>query len=190
MANFDEAYGITSVNEGGIANNKNDRGGLTYAGISEKYWPAWKGWPFVKAALALVRHPGDFKTANAHLAVHPEVKLLVHDFYKANFWDTLNLNRIDDQQLANAIYDFGVNAGISTSGKKLQSAINSLGGSLSIDGAIGSQTIDQANKLSTAALYASFNIQRRNYYNAIVQNDPSQKQFLAGWLKRIKPYQT
>lgn len=187
MADFRKAFAITERNEGGLANNKEDRGGLTYVGIAENYWPTWKGWPFVKAEIA--RHGKDTATINAHLAAHPDVKPLVEEFYKKNFWDTLKLDLLNDQQLANAVYDFGVNAGIGTSAKKLQSAANTIGAKLTIDGQIGAKTIEAINNIPAMAIYGAFNAQRRSYYNAIAERDASQKQFLTGWLKRIKPYQ-
>jgi len=187
MAKFEIAHGITAKYEGGLANNKADRGGLTYAGIAENYWPTWKGWPFVKAEIA--RHGKDTTAINQHLANHPDVPQLVRDFYKANFWDTLKLDSLNDQQLANVVYDFGVNSGIGTSAKKLQAAVVACGVGIGVDGQIGNKTIAAINSLPPVPLYNAFNIQRTNYYKAIVERDASQKQFLAGWLKRIKPYQ-
>lgn len=44
MADFNEAFAATSMDEGGYANHCNDNGGETYAGISRKFWPGRNGW--------------------------------------------------------------------------------------------------------------------------------------------------
>lgn len=189
MAEFLKALPDTLKYEGGLSTNTSDKGNaggkVTYAGISEAYWPTWKGWPYVKAAMA------EYKTTaeiNKYLASNSQVQALVEQFYKDNFWDTLSLDRVNNQQLANVVFDFGVNTGIGTAAKKLQMAVNGICGSLTVDGQIGSKTIAAVNKLDAKTLYDAFNAERKKYYEAIVANNPSQKQFLGSWLNRIKPY--
>ena len=44
MANFTQAYNLTSAHEGGYVNDALDRGGETYRGISRVYHSSWNGW--------------------------------------------------------------------------------------------------------------------------------------------------
>ncbi len=50
MANFTQAYNLTSAHEGGYVNDAIDRGGETYRGISRVYHSSWKGWSNIDAS--------------------------------------------------------------------------------------------------------------------------------------------
>jgi lysozyme family protein len=180
MAQFKPAFAITSKNEGWLSNVTADRGGLTWAGIAENYWPNWKGWPIIKSAID--------NHQIAALKTNPDLAALVESFYLSNFWNPLNLSLINDQQLANAVYDMGVNAGTGISGRLLQQAIAKTGILISIDGRIGPATLQAANEKPAADILTAFNQLRHDYYQHIVDRTPSQKQFLADWLSRIRPY--
>lgn len=114
MANFQAAYDKTSKNEGGYANVSGDTGGETYAGISRKWFPNWRGWPIVDAAKPLKWNQ---KIKNDKLAQ------LVRDFYKKEFWDRVGGDQIEDQLTAERLYDFGVNAGQGVSLKQIQAVL-------------------------------------------------------------------
>lgn len=102
MANFEIAYKKTAINEGGWNHVSGDRGGETYKGIARKFHPKWAGWSIV-----------DSKKPLRHNAIIKDEKLnsLVMDFYKKQFWDVVSGDDIEDQAIANTLYDFGVNAG-------------------------------------------------------------------------------
>lgn len=186
MANFDIAYANTNKNEGQYANNPNDKGGETYGGISRKNWPNWGGWKYVDEATKKYK---SVVAINQYLLANQTVQSLKAEFYKTNFWYPLNLQLINDQQLANNVYDFGVNAGIGASVRRLQTAINTLCQGTTVDGQIGNQTITNANKLNAKMLYDAFNHERKKYYDNIIANNPSQAEFKTSWYSRIKPYQ-
>ena len=114
MANFEIAYNLTAKYEGGYANVKGDNGGETYAGIARKFWPNWEGWNIVDKNKPL-KHNQFIKDDN--------LKAAVKSFYKRQFWDSFMGDKINDQAIANRIYDFGVNAGVSASIKMVQRAL-------------------------------------------------------------------
>lgn len=187
MADFNIAFKHTAKNEGLYANNPDDRGKETYSGIARNYWGAWKGWAQIDT---IKKNFGtDAKTINTHAGSNPVLQAQVQEFYKANFWYPNNLQLLSDQQLANNVYDFGVNAGIGASGKRLQMAANTLGCNLAIDGQVGNKTIADVNKLDANAVYNAFNTERKKYYDNIIAKNPSQKQFRNSWYSRITPYQ-
>ncbi len=186
MAQFDPAYAITMRNEGGYANNPSDHGGETYKGIAINFWPNWHGWPIVHSIAAT--HPASL---NAALAANADLQQMVQSFYKANFWDTESLDNVNDQQVANQLFDIAVNMGTGTASKFLQQAVNALSpGKLDVDGQIGPLSIAAANAADPEDLYNAICQLRRARYEAIIQANPSQQQFANSWFSRITPYQT
>lgn len=190
MAKFEIAEAITGRNEGGYANNPSDTGGETYAGIARKHWPKWDGWVFidnVKDSLRNSNTPLTAKNINKYASLSSRLSVLISQFYKQNFWDVLKLDLVNDQQLANSVYDFGVNSGTGRSAKYLQQAVNNVCGvGLSVDGQIGNKTITEVNKHEAKIIYNVFNKLREDFYRSIAKG--SQSQFLKSWLSRLKPY--
>jgi lysozyme family protein len=188
MANFNEALHLTAINEGGYANDPADHGGETYAGISRKFWPNWQGWLIIDDIFAT--NTQYTSHAISFINDDEELKELAQQFYKHNFWDVNKLDQINDQQLADSVYDFGVNSGVGKAAKILQEAIAYLypKDRLTVDGMIGNQTINACNNGVPYLIYAEFNGRRKEFYEKLATN-PTQHKFLASWLSRIKPYQ-
>ncbi|MDB5032248.1 glycosyl hydrolase 108 family protein [Mucilaginibacter sp.] len=181
MADFDKAYKLTGHNEGGYANNPNDHGGETYAGISRKFWPNWSGWSLID--LYKKQH-GGVHGIDAYMSSNPIMQKSVASFYRQNFWDVNKLDLINDQQLANNVYDFGVNSGVDEAAKVLQSIVG-----VAIDGVIGNHTIAETNSLDAKNTYDRYNAERIRFYHSLSKN-PGQLVFLKSWISRIKPYYT
>lgn len=179
MANFEIAESITGRNEGGYANNPADNGGETYAGIARNHWPKWEGWSIIDN---IKKHFGNTaKAININAKSDHRLNLLISQFYKKNFWDPLKLDLVNDQQLANSVYDFGVNSGTSRSAKYLQ-----LSAGVKDDGIIGKQTLAAVNSADRKVIYYDFNKRRETFYKSIAKGN--QAQFLKSWLSRLKPY--
>lgn len=181
MAKFEIAEAITGRNEGGYANNPADRGGETYAGIARKFWPNWSGW---KRIDEIKKTKG--KTAsiiNSNAKADTLLQKNISEFYKDNFWDVNNLDKFNDQQVANSVYDFGVNAGVKKAAKTLQQVLQIMD-----DGVIGNKTLSAVNSAAPDMVHFNYNYKRKQYYNTLAQN-PTQHQFLRSWLSRLKPYQ-
>jgi lysozyme family protein len=194
MANYKISEGITGLNEGGYANNKKDRGKETFAGVSRLYWPSWRGFEYIdrfKAEYARAKTKMSLAAwINASAKATPELTLLISGFYKQNFWNVNQLDYINDQQLANTIYDFGVNSGTSRAADYLQDAYNNLRGTgkaLKNDSDIGPTTIGAVNAFPARLLHAEYNRLRESFYRSLAE-DPTQADFLNGWLKRLKAY--
>lgn len=177
MANFDISLKLTGGNEGGYANSTNDRGGETFAGIARKFGPSWSGWEMIDSYKAI----HGLTNINS-LLKNPEMIAYINHFYKLNFWGVNKLDLINDQQIANNIYDMGVNSGVGTAAKMLQMAAK-----VTVDGIIGSGTIADVNSGNAVTIYNSINNQREAFYTQIAKN-PGQAQFLKSWLSRIRPY--
>lgn len=179
MANFQIAEAITGRNEGLYANNKADTGGETYAGIARNHWPKWEGW----AEIDFIKEKYGKTAAIINKYAESNLSLIkaISDFYKKNFWDVLKLDEFVDQQLANSVYDFGVNSGTSRSAKFLQQSAG-----VKDDGIIGKQSLHAINSADRKVIYYDFNKRRETFYKSIAKGN--QAQFLKSWLSRLKPY--
>lgn len=134
MANFEIAYKKTGGWEGGWNHVANDRGGETYCGIARKFHPTWAGWKIIDQK----KKSGAIKKGTIY---HEEIlENLVYLFYKTQFWDIVGGDKIEDQNIANTLYDFGVNAGNSRSIKNIQQDLG-----LPITGKINAILIDAIN---------------------------------------------
>lgn len=166
--------GYSSGNE---RQTKGDKGKETYRGISRVYNPSWKGWSIIDKHKP-IKYNKIIKDDN--------LEYLVKNYYYDNYYTPLKCDCFNSILIAGHLFCHGVNAGIKTSVKLLQKAINvTYGVKLDIDGIIGSNTLKYANGSRIKDLEQEFICQRRQYYNKIVSNNPSQKKFIKGWLNRI-----
>jgi lysozyme family protein len=165
MDNFEFAFTNTMVNEGGFVLHKNegDRGGWTFAGIAENFWPDWEGWPLVKSG----------QTDSVQLT------RMVMDFYREHFWEKIKLHQVTDKVIAYTIFDFAVNAGARTAAKLVQLTVGAIP-----DGVIGPKTLELINASGAAAFEMKFALVKIGRYVTIVDRNRSQERFLRGWIKR------
>ena len=179
MATFTEALPFTLKSEGGYSNALADSGGQTFAGISRNNNPNWPGWATIDA---YIQENG---LHNINGLLHNDLLMQsVANYYKVNYWDVNRLSDINDQQLAAACFDTGVNMGTGRAAKFLQFSAN-----VPTDGVIGNKTITAVNCGDPETIYNSFCTLRRAKYEAIIADDPAQEQFKASWFSRILPYQ-
>jgi lysozyme family protein len=184
MTDFNQAFKITTDNEGGFSHNANDLGGETWRGIARNFWPKWPGWPIIDTIIQ--QHPVNINEA---LGNDADLEQLALAFYKTEFWDTLLLTSLNNQQIANQLFDISVNMGTGIAARFLQEAINTFpGNALTVDGEVGPLTIGAANKADPETLYNKINALRTQRYDQIIAANPSQAVFRHSWLSRIKPY--
>ena len=105
MASFDIAYKRTAKFEGGYVYDPDDNGGESYAGISRKANPSWAGWKIIDSARKKQGFP---KSLNNNT----ELIQLAKNLYRKNYWNPIWGDKINNQRVANELYDFGVNAGV------------------------------------------------------------------------------
>lgn len=187
MANFDIAHKTTSKNEGGYANNPLDRGGETYRGIARNFWSVWPGWVIIDAVKAKTGTKG----IDAILAKNTALQSLVDSFYKINFWDVNRLDAILNQELANKLFDIGVNSGTGTAAKTLQEALNLSNANgqaypdIQVDGQVGPKTVQFTNGHNRPELLYKLVIALQwERYIKIMRNNPSQEVFANSWFNR------
>jgi len=192
MANFEIGYKIVMVNEGGNGNDPDDLGGETYKGIARKKCPKWAGWRLVDLAKKV--SPSGPALEN-HLHSNIELQELVHSFYKAEFWDVLNLDYVKDQKIANELFDTGVNMGIGIAALFLQKSLNVLNrkGSdypdLKEDAKAGTVTVGYLNShKSPGNVLKVLNCLQGSRYVDICRANPKMEKYMNGWLTRVVLY--
>jgi lysozyme family protein len=188
MADFKIAFGITMGHEGGFANDPVDVGGMTYRGIARRYHPSWEGWVTIDAALANKVNP-DSKQVFDMLAP------LVEKFYKANFWDVMLLDQVQSQEIANEMFDTGVNMDTTRAASFLQRSLNCMNrdGStypdLVEDGKMGPTSLDTLNnrlpKADLSLLLVWLNVCQGQHYMEYMKKSTKQEKFARSWGSRV-----
>jgi lysozyme family protein len=166
MADFRLAVERTLALEGfgKLTDLRGDPGGLTKWGISQR------------------AHPGlDIPSLTREDAIK---------IYRTEYWNPF-YDRIGDQEVADEIFDFGVNTHPETATKLVQEAIRYLtAGPVVVDGKFGTKTLAALCALSASIFLREFRTREAYHYALIVINKPDvseaeAKQFLLGWFRRV-----
>ncbi len=168
MALFSQSLNSVLKHEGGFVNDPEDRGGATNMGITLATLADWRR-----------------KTVTAE-DVKALTKTEAAGIYKARYWDRMSLDLLRSQPLAEAVMDFGVNAGVKTAGKALQQSLNWVRGAeaLAKDGVIGPQTLREVNLAPDRELALKFFEVRARFYVNISRRRPLNRKFLYAWMVR------
>lgn len=201
MTAFQLAYKTAMDHEGSYSNDPRDRGGETYCGISRVHWAAWEGWELIDKVKKT--HKTDSKIAKA-LKVKKELVEMVEGFYKANFWDVLRLDELENEPVTTELFEQGVNQGLNTAARHLQHALNLLNNNqkyyadLRVDGKAGQRTVKayrafmqtasmatRSPERNTKTLLKVLNALQFDRYRDLCNAKPDQEVFLYGWLNRV-----
>lgn len=167
MADFAPAYERTILNEGGyvLHNVPGDKGGQTYAGIARGKNPQWGGWVYVDR--------GDTPPTQ-----------MVRDFYFTGWWTPLRLNDVQNQRVAETLYDFAINT--SAYGKPVVAAkLAQIVVGAAPDGVFGPKTIAALNAYQPELFMARYALVKLARYRDIVRKDKTQIKFIMGWINRL-----
>lgn len=158
---FETAYDRMIRQEGGykLTDIKNDRGGQTYAGIARKLHPHWIGWTDID--------DGRIPATD-----------LVRGFYRQQFWQPIKGDKLPPE-IADSMFNFGVNAGVKTAIKLAQIAVGA-----QPDGDIGQKTISALQSIEPEKFRLRYALAKTKRYAEIVNRDRSQGKFLLGWINR------
>ena len=172
MANFDEAFVLTMKAEGGYVNDPDDPGGETYKGIARTRNSKWPGWINIDMNKNESNFPNNMESDN-------DLQDKVKELYKANYWDKIQGDGILDQEIAESIFDFAVNAGPGTSSKLAQLTVQS-----EPDGVIGHNTLEKINADNKRSFLAVFALAKIRRYMNICEKRKESRKFFFGWVKR------
>lgn len=165
MANFEPAFEQMIKDEGGYVLHEipGDTGGVTYAGIARNKNPQWSGWALV-----------DKKEFGGSLTT------MVRDFYRAEFWGKMRGDELTNQDVANTIFNFGVNAGMSMAVKLAQLVVGA-----TPDGGIGPKTVERLNQITDGQRFKEqYALAKIARYAEICNRNRTQSKFLLGWVNR------
>jgi lysozyme family protein len=178
MSDFKQAFDSTMKHEdphlSGVVTM--DAGGRTRFGIAQKFHPEL---------------PESFFDGPAEEALATAERIEEHDY-----WNPMRLSEIENQNIANKIFDMGVNMGIHQAGHLVQRALNgfhtrvaqppSAVFPLVEDGLIGDHTINAINAADPIQLHQMLVELCKQFYRHIAANNPAQAPYLNGWLKRAE----
>ena len=159
--------------EGGYSDNKTDRGGPTNYGITILVYSEFLGKP---ATAAMVK------------AMPRSTAIAI---YRSRYWLGVNIDRLP-VELQPVVFDMAVNMGPGTGVRLLQMALLDLDRHVMVDGVIGLITSGTASRaiadLGAKRVIDALCDRRRDYYQHIITNDPSQVIYRRGWLTRCESY--
>lgn len=204
MANFRNAFDITMGHEGRYVNDPDDPGGETYRGISRRNHPSWVGWQTIDSLKRRVfaASPNEdpltlTKSLKKEIDVSKNLDDYVVFFYREHYWDRVAGNEIQDQKVAEELFDTAVNMGVHKAVTFLQGALNLLNRrqqsypDIAEDGVMGPTTLKilhvHLNTYSTAPhdLLVVMNILQGMHYITIMRRHPTLEKYARGWFKRV-----
>ena len=155
--NWEEALAHVLKYEGGYVNHKDDPGGRTNLGVTQRVWEEWTGKPATEA---------DMRSLTVEM---------VSPLYKKRYWDAV---RGDDlpSGVDLCVFDCAVNAGVGRASKFLQQAVGVLA-----DGQIGPKTIAAVTSKPADEVIEAFCNLREAHYKSL----STFAMFGKGWMNRL-----
>jgi len=151
--------------EGGYVDHPHDRGGPTHYGITMPTLREWRGRPVT------VQDIKDLPVEEARA------------IYRRNYVERPGFDQIEDGALKALLVDCGVHHGI-TRARLWVRTLQKLGG-LKADGVIGPVTVAAITKAGPDLVRRELLRLRGHFVAGILQRDPKQRVFAAGWLRRL-----
>jgi lysozyme family protein len=192
MADFIQAFQITLGHEGGYSFDPDDAGGETYRGVARRYHPGWDGWILIDQ---IKQRVSGTRQLNKQLGTDEELQLQIQAFYKQNYWDRFQGDVIPEQELAEELFDTGVNMGVHRAVGFLQEGLNLLNRNqrsykdILEDGKSGPGTLAALNRYLAKDppehLLKIINILQGMHYIDYMRKSPAQEKYARGWLKRV-----
>lgn len=164
MAAIENSLKYLFSNEGGYNNEPGDQ--PTNLGITQDTLAKWRGRPV---------SDDDVRRLNINEATR------VYTFW---YWNPLTLNACANQNVATAIFDMGVNMGISGCTKIVQLVLKREHPNLIIDGKLGQLTMQALNNATANSFISEFQKEIVKEYTQIADDHPEKRRFLTGWLNR------
>ena len=156
--NFQECLVKVLKHEGGYVNHKDDPGGRTNLGVTQRVWEDWVGHPVTEKDMR---------------ELTPE---LVGPMYEMKYWRTSYCEKLP-RGLDLLVFTMAVNSGSGRSVKLLQDAIGVVA-----DGVIGPNTMAKINEANVEVLIDKFSEARTSFYKGL-KTFPV---FGVGWLRRTE----
>lgn len=179
MDNFERSLDFVFNSEGGLSDHPADKGGLTNLGITQS--------TLDRARLEINGLPSSVRNLTRAQA---------GEIYCVLYWEASKADMMP-YPLCTLHFDAAVNHGVGGAAKLLQRTVNNYAAKagidvqVDVDGAVGPKTLSalcqcldlKGNVSLICEIYCN---EREKLYRAIVKNDPTQDDFLQGWLNRLE----
>ena len=164
MADFHKHVAKLVEKEGGyrLTDHPHDRGGRTYAGISERSNPHWRGWKLIDRG-----------------APPSELREAAHELYRDEYWDPIHGDDLRNDDVVEMLLSSSVLSGPGTAARFAQLAVD-----VKPDGHIGPVSIKALDEIDVDLFEARFCIARIMRYVEITDKNPSQRVWFRGWVRR------
>lgn len=164
--------------------NRNDKllhknkgeNGLTFFGIYQSAHPNLKMWKTIDKYLSI---EPDIKKCSLLLSNVSDLKDEVYKFYKREFWDKMQLDKVNSSHICNEMFIFGINVGYVTCIKETQKLIG-----VTADGIIGNITLGKLNQVDEVWFDKEFDKIEMAYYERLIEQKPHLTINLKGWFNR------
>jgi len=155
--NWDKAFRLMLVSEGGYIHHPSDPGGRTNLGVTQATWENWVGRKSDEAEMR---------------GLTPEK---VEPLYKKKYWDAVRGDELPTG-ISYLLFDFAVNAGVGRSIKTLQTAVG-----VTPDGGFGPITMAAVQAVDPVELIERFSQAKEDFYRSLT----TFATFGKGWLNRV-----
>ena len=162
--------------EGGYNKNLNDGAGETYKGLTKVYDSDFTGWSIIDAAKPLKEE---------QIIKNAQLDSLIYNYYKNKYWNLIKGDLINNQTIANLVFDTVV-----TSGKGVKNVIqkginnaakfNSKIHTVTEDNIFGNETLNALN--SSNSVYPYIYKAREDYFKSL------QSPYINSWLSRLAKF--
>lgn len=166
MADANKLFPFILKYEGGWAQHLADKGGATNMGITIN---TWKTCGYDKD------RDGDIDTDDLRIINQQDV----FSIFKKHYWDRWKADQIQSQDIANILVDW-----LWLSGSPAIRIPQQILG-VKTDGIVGEKTIQALNNMPVPGFFYAIKEERLLFIENIIQRNPSQAVFRAGWINRL-----
>jgi len=154
------------VREGGYSDNPADAGGATKYGITIGALRDWRRVPVGKDDVANLTESE------------------ARQIYRSNYFIRTGFDQVQDPELREFLFDFGINSGVGRASMALQAALG-----VKADGAIGPITLAALRAdTNPKALFWRTKCERYEMLLRYIGADPRQATFATGWANRLDQF--
>ena len=190
MAEFKRAFEILKELEfsscDDILHKNEGEDGYTFMGIYQKAHPSSRIWKEVENYIEMLgyREPlseNEMKEVSRLACNNATMADEASRIYKNEYWLPGKLDKVESQKIANEIFIFGVNAGMTRAIKAAQKIVG-----VESDGVVGPVTLAALNNFDEDIFDLSFDLEEVKFYKALVAVNDKYKRFEDGWINRSK----
>lgn len=153
MDKFSACLPFSAVWEGLYVDHPDDPGGKTMLGITKQVWADWN------------RKPVSAVTEGEMKAITPKQ---AEEIYRAWYWNPIKGDELPES-IALLVFDWGINSGPYRAAIRLQKVLQKMGVNVSVDGAIGPQTLAAVAKVELRQLAIAYIRTRLWFYRGLAK---------------------